>query len=46
MCQSVHMQEEIVLAQKYHRLGTGVIPVFDMGEGRAKKFTDLLKDTE
>lgn len=46
MCQSMHMQEEIVLAQKYHRLGTGVIPIFDMGEGRAKKFTDLLKDTE
>ena len=40
------MQEEIVLAQKCHRLGTGVIPIFDMGEGRAKKFTDLLKDTE
>ena len=40
------MQNEIELAQKYHRLGTGVIPISDMGERRVKKFTDLLKDTE
>ena len=46
MCQSMHMQNEIVLAQKYHRLGTAVIPISDMGERRVKKFTDLLKDTE